>query len=643
MPQEPAVETTSRAKSLQNRLLIVRLMAKINEGREQDALADCEALGCEIDHPVALYGLAVLAYQHGHLKMAVEALTRAHERDACEPVYTEMLAVLYAMAGNLPDAIYYAKLSASQNIDDFTLTLLPRSLPAFTVCLTTIQTKPLLGSASALEAARLYGSAADLYERHLVFFPGDAGAVRGLARCLLAIGRPGPALSGLDALPNEGGTDAGALSLIAECHTALGEAAMAEAYHRQARELAPDDISIGCAQLRDAVFEPGALETRLTDLNAAWAGSLPGAAAASGGAVPAEPMSGPVAIGYLVSDTRDVRDLGVMKAVVEALDPRRFRPAIYGYRPIDDPLNAELRHVAGGQWRDISESDPHTLAAIIKGDGIDVLVDVGGFGAPVHLAAMALRPAPCQVSWLGNPGRLGLAQIDADLVSPFELDEDDRAAAAGRQVLSHGIYCSPAAPPLRRWTTARPSGITFGADLRTAQLHPDLLIAWARILEGVPEATLVLRDHDFLAGGLIEPLSARFQAAGIVERVDIITAEPDTFQCQIDVMLAPFVEINPYETIAALSQGTPVVALAGKGRHRRQSAALLRQNGLGGFVAGRKEDYIAVAVGLGRSAEAWSAATAVVAEALATAPLFQPAQVAAGFAEAIQELAARRK
>ena len=177
-------------------------MAKINDGREAEALADCETLSKEPDHPVALYGLAVLAYQHGRIKTAVEALTRAHELDAYEALYTEMLAVLYAMAGNLSDGVYFAKLSVTRQVDEITIALLPGSLPLFAQCLTSIKTKPLLASAEALEAARNHAAAAELYERHLVFFPGDAVAIRGLARCLLAAGRPGQALTFLAELPD---------------------------------------------------------------------------------------------------------------------------------------------------------------------------------------------------------------------------------------------------------------------------------------------------------------------------------------------------------------------------------------------------------------------------------------------------------
>ena len=154
----------------------------------------------------------------------------------------------------------------------------------------------------------------------------------------------------------------------------------------------------------------------------------------------------------------------------------------------------------------------------------------------------------------------------------------------------------------------------------------------------VPGAVLALRDHGFLEAGLIEPLSRRFQDAGLSERVDVVTGDPAAFYEQVDVALSPFVEINPHSGIEALSQGVPVLALAGAGRHRRQSAALLRRNGLAAFVFECEADYVAEAVRLGLSADARAAADAAVAAALAEAPLFRPDKVAAGFAAVLEAL-----
>ncbi len=617
----------SRAIAPEHRVLIARLMAKFNSGLMNEVLNDCEILlQEEPDHPAALYGLVVLAYHHGRIKTAVEALTRAHELYPNEALYTEMLAVLYAMAGNLADATYFAKLSMTRGIDEVTLLLLPSSLPSFTQSLSQIKAKPLLASAEAQEAARYHAAAAELYERHLVFFPDDAAALHGLARCLLASGQPGQAMDFLSNLPAD--ASATTASLYGAVWTALGEAGTAETHHRRAMQIAPDDAVVSCAALCDAVLAPAVTAANLANMAASLAASLQAREPA-----PVEPLvRPPVAIGWLVSGTRDVRDLAVVSALVSALNSRRFKPTFYGYGPNDAPLNAPLRNCAG-QWRDISECDPHTLAEIIGGDGIDVLVDIGGHGAPNHITALALGAAPWQVSWLGNPSTLGLAGV-TELADEHEFTVE--SGSTRRLPLLHGVYCRDLPPPLRRIAAHRPP--TFGADIQVAQLHPDLLAAWAEIFTRVPDGILALRDHGFLEAGLIEPLSERFRLAGLAERVDIISGDGAAFYDQVDVMLAPFVEINPHPAIEALAQGVPVLALAGKGRHRRQSAALLRRNSLSAFAFDDEVDYVTAAVCLGQSADARAEAFATIADALAEAPLFRPKLVAAGFSAAIEAL-----
>jgi predicted O-linked N-acetylglucosamine transferase (SPINDLY family) len=552
-----------------------------------------------------------------------------------------MLAVLYARTGNLQDAVYYAKLSGSLGLDEATLALLPPALPSFAHAMATIRTAPVLAAAEALAMARIHREATKLYESHLTFCPDDVTAVRGLARSLLAVGQPMRALACLTDLEDKGFTaSATDRALFGAAHAALGEPVIAEDYYRQAvaqAEIeAENETEIGCAWVRDAVFDPRKDESALADLARAWAAALPQRPRVA----PVPVGDRPIRLGVLASAAGDVRDLEVAAAVLKGLDPRRVKRYVFGHGAAEDAANVGLRPAAD-QWQDIGDCDPYTLAAIIRGDEIDVVVDIGGHAAPVHLAALALRPAPWQVSWLGSGGPLGLAQIDVELAGAGEDESGQDQGGEGqprRLVLADGLYCGTGPAPLARTALVGPGPLTFGADIGLPQLHSDLLNAWAQLLEQVPDAMLVLRDRGFIAGELVDHLGLRFAAAGIAHRIDLITAEPAAFYQQIDVALAPFVETNPHDTIAALSQGVPVIALAGAGRHRRQSAALLRGAGLGQWVATDSAGYVERAAALGRSLPAWQAAAATVAQTLSTAPLFQPARVAAGFQSALASL-----
>ena len=610
----------SRADSAANRAIIERLFALFAVGQEAEALAEVEALlAAEEDHPAALYGLALMSLRHQTVLPALQALQRAHLRDPSEAVYAEVLAVLYALAGNLATAAYFGKLSASLGFDVAVQLLLPPSLPTFPRSLQIIKEAPYLKRGDALATARQYTEAVGQYEVHLAFFPGHSDALRRLGYCLLKSEQPARAVANLSDLRSDGLATARDLGLLAQAYAALGELESAEACHREAVALDADDLEIDCAWLAGAVFNPTHDEAALVALAKDWGAGVSGVAADEKRS-PAEPFAGRrIRVGYLASATRDPRDLEVLATVAAASDPQRFEIYLYGYRSIDEPSNALLRG-CHDEWRDIANCDAATLAATIKGDGIDIVVDIGGHGAPVHLGALAQRPAPYQVSWLGNPVALGLPQIDAELTTPF------------------GPYCYDylGQPPAR--PGSRAGAITFGADLALAQLHPELVGCWARVLNQVPGSVLALRDRTFIAGGLADHLLETFGEHGVAERIDVINTDATGFYRQVDVVLAPFVAINPHDVVAALTAGVPVVALAGAGRHRRQASDLLHNLGLDQLVAVDVDGYVELAARLANTPEDQAAAITAITAALASSPVFDPSQFAEAFDAALLAL-----
>ena len=70
--------------------------------------------------------------------------------------------------------------------------------------------------------------------------------------------------------------------------------------------------------------------------------------------------------------------------------------------PRPDAKTKRLRsaiEAAGGAWRDalaLSEAD---LAALVRSDGVDILVDLTGHTANNRLGTFAMRPAPIQVNF----------------------------------------------------------------------------------------------------------------------------------------------------------------------------------------------------------------------------------------------------
>ena len=65
-----------------------------------------------------------------------------------------------------------------------------------------------------------------------------------------------------------------------------------------------------------------------------------------------------------------------------------------------DDKTARLREAteaAGGAWKDVAQLSEAALAALVRNDGVDILVELTGHTANNRLGVMAQRPAPVQV------------------------------------------------------------------------------------------------------------------------------------------------------------------------------------------------------------------------------------------------------
>lgn len=94
---------------------------------------------------------------------------------------------------------------------------------------------------------------------------------------------------------------------------------------------------------------------------------------------------------------------------------RLVQPSESGYKCLDrivgcpavscvclqgDAKTAKLTAVvraAGGTWRDVAALTEPQLAATVREDGVDVLVELAGHTANNRLGVVAMRPAPVQV------------------------------------------------------------------------------------------------------------------------------------------------------------------------------------------------------------------------------------------------------
>jgi predicted O-linked N-acetylglucosamine transferase (SPINDLY family) len=611
---------------------IADALAGLRAAKPEDTLAACQALlAMDPQSAPAHFAVAATALLQGDLAMAASMLLPAAEADPREPLYAELLAVVYALAGQISEATYYAKLSTALGLDEAALALLPEACPRFAPAFAEMSARPLYQVARQLAARGEFELAADRLRQHLYFEPQDDEARRELVSVSMRRGTPWVAIAAAAPLDRPAGAAAADLGALARAHAAMGDDTLAADYHRRAMKAAPDDAALAAAYVADLTLFATTQEPELLAAAREWCVRFAARTEASSRPPRAE---GNLRVGFLCTVLPSADDCEAL-ATLRHLD-RTQGIEVYGYGTgeLADPANSLLRGLVH-HWRNCTETDHLTLAYTVQSDGIDVLIDIGGFEAPVHLLAMAERPARRQVAWLGYPAARGLSMVDW-VFGDAATDGGAGRPAGGLWPLPHGIRAFAADEAA---IAAPPKGeILLGAEAGLAQLHPDLCAAWARILKETPTATLLLRRSGPLAEAVVRQLSRRFGDHGVADRIDVVDLPRDRFLAAIHLLLAPLAARSAATEAAALAAGVPVVTLAGSGRPRRQASGLLVNAGLADFVASDSASYVRLVRDLAGSPAALARARDTVLAARQS-PVFAPEGFSRLFSDAIRAIA----
>jgi len=289
------------------------------------------------------------------------------------------------------------------------------------------------------------------------------------------------------------------------------------------------------------------------------------------------------------------------------------------------------------------------LTEQIKGDELDVLIDLAGHTGQHRLLVFARKPARVQATWIGYPGTTGLRAIDWIIADGVLIPAGyDRFYSERVIRLPRSSICFEP-PPFARDLRPTPSPgevtgcVTFGSFNKLDKTTPDVLRAWSTILQRVPSSRLVLRQkglddvvvrNRFLSILMAEGLaSERIELHGWCSHEELLTA-----YAAVDIGLDTFPFSGGATSADALWCGVPIVTLMSETFASRQTASMLLNAGLSETVTTSVEEYIARAVQLASRPQALGFLRAQIFQAIRSGPLSRPIEVAKDFAEAMAML-----
>lgn len=311
-------------------------------------------------------------------------------------------------------------------------------------------------------------------------------------------------------------------------------------------------------------------------------------------------------IGYLSPDLRQHVVGKLFLPMLAHHDRSRVFVACYHVEPRSDELSGLIAQNAD-LWRHLSGVSDDEIAAQIRADRIDILVDLSGHTAYAKPLVFARRPAPVQVSWLGYFNTTGLATMDWFVTDAHSSGPGQEALFSERLYrLPHTRMCYEPYPHMGAVSEPpvnRVGHITFGCLNNIAKINRDVLGVWSRALAAVPASRLLIQSSALND----KPNRERFVAACVEQGISIGRLEAraalplDQFSrtyAEIDIALDPFPFCGGVTSFDALWMGVPVVTLEHDELAGRQTLTMLSNLGLEDLIAHDADEYVSIVASL---------------------------------------------
>ncbi|MDA1091424.1 MAG: tetratricopeptide repeat protein, partial [Proteobacteria bacterium] len=194
-------------------------------------------------------------------------------------------------------------------------------------------------------------------------------------------------------------------------------------------------------------------------------------------------------VGYLSSDFRDHPVGLVVMPLISSHNREKFEIFCYADVAHPDAMSERFQSCVD-RWVSVTGKSDADVAAMVRADGIDVLVSLAGHFDNNRPLVSAHRAAPVQVNF-HDGATSGLEEMDYWLTDSFLHPTDTT------EIFTEALYRLPVfyqwpliedAPPIEALPAAQAGFITFGSFNNPAKINDAVIRLWAEILKAVPES-----------------------------------------------------------------------------------------------------------------------------------------------------------
>lgn len=264
------------------------------------------------------------------------------------------------------------------------------------------------------------------------------------------------------------------------------------------------------------------------------------------------------------------------------------------------------RIVCTGAWSD------EEVARAVRAADVGILIDTISHLTGRRSGVVAHRAAPIQIAYaaISSSGSEAMDYVVADDIllprdRPTHLRERVIRLPVGYLYRPLAEIPPPSPPPLSSHGFP-----TFGSFNALPKIGAGAWRQWARLMQAVPDARLVVKASAFRDGSVRARFGRRLLDLGVeASRIDLLPPTPDTQGhlsaiAAVDVCLDSFPFNGVTTTFETLSMGVPVTMLAGPSLQGRFGECIAHHVGIRELLAATPDELVTLTARLARDEDA---------------------------------------
>ena len=257
------------------------------------------------------------------------------------------------------------------------------------------------------------------------------------------------------------------------------------------------------------------------------------------------------------------------------------------------------------KWNLIEKKSDKEAVETIFNDGIHILIDHQGHTSNNRLPLFFYKPAPIQITWLGQ-GSSGIKEIDYMIGSNHTILKNEEKYYV-EKIIRFPEISQCFTPPefnisIKPLPAIKNNFITFGCLNKITKINEQVITLWSQILLSNKDAKLLIKSKNLGDSSIEKNIIDSFKSKNIEKSRLILRGESKTRKevletyNDIDIALDPFPFQGNTSTCEAVWMGVPVITLRGNRYLSRFGESININLNLHDWIAENESEYLSKAI-----------------------------------------------